>query len=62
MPSKIRDIIARLEAEGWVQIRQAGSHRQFKHPRVAGTVTIAGHPRDHLHPKTLKHILKILEP
>ncbi|HKE78131.1 MAG TPA: type II toxin-antitoxin system HicA family toxin [Solirubrobacteraceae bacterium] len=39
---KVRDVIARLHAEGWVEVRVSGSHRQFKHPVRRGTVTVAG--------------------
>jgi predicted RNase H-like HicB family nuclease len=34
-----------------------GSHRQFKHSTKPGRVTVSGHPRDDVHPKTLKSIL-----
>jgi predicted RNA binding protein YcfA (HicA-like mRNA interferase family) len=30
---KVRDVIKKLEADGWVHVRTTGSHRQFKHPR-----------------------------
>jgi predicted RNA binding protein YcfA (HicA-like mRNA interferase family) len=53
---KIRDVVAALEAHGWSQVAQAGSHRQFKHPLRAGRVTVAGHPSADLHPKTLRSI------
>jgi hypothetical protein len=26
---KVKDLIARIESDGWVQVRQKGSHRQF---------------------------------
>ena len=55
---KVRDIIRLIEQEGWVQVRQRGSHRQFKHPSRPGLVTIAGHPGDDLAPGTLKSILR----
>jgi predicted RNA binding protein YcfA (HicA-like mRNA interferase family) len=55
---KIRDVIGLVEAAGWRQVRQRGSHRQFKHPAKSGVVTIAGHPNDEVHPKTLGSILK----
>lgn len=61
MPPKIREVISRLEAAGWVLVRQVGSHRQFKRPTMPGTITIAGHPGDHLHPKTLKQVLRVME-
>jgi predicted RNA binding protein YcfA (HicA-like mRNA interferase family) len=39
---KVSEAIRILEDSGWAQVRQVGSHRQFRHPRKAGTVTIAG--------------------
>ena len=29
---KIREILARLEKEGWYCVRQKGSHKIYKHP------------------------------
>jgi predicted RNA binding protein YcfA (HicA-like mRNA interferase family) len=55
---KVRDVIKRLEAEGWFQSRQRGSHRQFKHPKKSGLVTIAGKPNEDLAPGTLNSIFK----
>jgi len=31
-----------LEKDGWKLVRTRGSHRQFRHPDKAGTVTVAG--------------------
>jgi predicted RNA binding protein YcfA (HicA-like mRNA interferase family) len=42
MPIKVRDVIAMLEHDGWTQVRQRGSHRQFRHRTKGGTVTVAG--------------------
>ncbi|VXD17206.1 conserved hypothetical protein [Planktothrix serta PCC 8927] len=39
---KVRDVIKRLENEGWYLSRTRGSHRQFKHPDKIGTVTVSG--------------------
>jgi len=39
---KVSDLIRLLEADGWLLERQAGSHRQFRHPSKPGTVTVAG--------------------
>jgi len=47
-----------VEDDGWVQVRMIGSHRQFKHPRKTGRVTIAGKPSDDLAPATMNSILK----
>ncbi len=55
---KIRDAIKLIEADGWEQVAQRGSHRQFKHATKAGRVTIAGKPSDELAKGTLNSILK----
>lgn len=41
---KVREVIRLIEQDGWFQIAQRGSHRQFKHPTKSGKVTVAGHP------------------
>jgi predicted RNA binding protein YcfA (HicA-like mRNA interferase family) len=46
-----------IEADGWQQVRQRGSHRQFKHPSKPGLVTIAGKGDDLAH-GTLNSVLK----
>ena len=58
MVMKIRDIIKMVEVEGWRMLKQEGSHRQFKHPKKPGRVTIAGHPSEEAAPKTFRSILK----
>ena len=55
---KIREAIKAIEKEGWFLVRTRGSHRQYHHPTKPGTVTVAGHPGQDLHPKTLNSILK----
>lgn len=55
---KVRDLIRRLEAEGWYLARTRGSHRQFRHPSRPGTVTVAGKPSLEVPPGTLNAILK----
>ena len=52
-----RDIIAALEAEGWVQVAQKGSHVQFKHPTKPGRVTVP-HPNRDIPIGTFKSIEK----
>lgn len=44
MPPKVREVIERLERDGWYHVRTKGSHRQFRHPTKPGTVTVAGKP------------------
>jgi predicted RNA binding protein YcfA (HicA-like mRNA interferase family) len=51
---KVRDITKLLEADGWVIVRQRGSHRQYKHPTKPGLVTIPGRGGDDLKPGTLQ--------
>ncbi|MBU4304335.1 MAG: type II toxin-antitoxin system HicA family toxin [Candidatus Omnitrophica bacterium] len=55
---KIRDIIKKIESDGWYQVTMIGSHRQYKHPTKPGRVTIAGHPNHDLAPGTLNSVLK----
>jgi predicted RNA binding protein YcfA (HicA-like mRNA interferase family) len=55
---KVREIIKLLKQDGWYQVRMKGSHRQFKHPRKKGIVTIAGNLNDELAPGTLGSILR----
>jgi predicted RNA binding protein YcfA (HicA-like mRNA interferase family) len=55
---KVRAIIKLIEWDGWRQVRQRGSHRQFRHQTKPGTVTVAGHPNEDLHPKTKASIMK----
>jgi len=39
-----RNIIKALKRDGWLEVKQGGSHRQFKHPTKKGRVTIP-HPK-----------------
>ncbi len=55
---KVKEIISYIEADGWVMMRQKGSHKQFRHPTKEGTVTIPGKLSDDLAPNTAKSILK----
>ncbi len=54
---KVREVLKLIESDGWYLVTTEGSHRQFKHATKSGRVTISGHPRDDVHPKTLKSIL-----
>ena len=55
---KVRDVIKMLEDDGWFEVRQRGSHRQFKHASKPGLVTVAGKAGDDLAPGTLNSVLK----
>ena len=52
-----RQIIRRLEADGWVCVRTKGSHRQFKHPDRPGLITVP-HPKKDLPMGTVRAIMK----
>lgn len=58
MAVKVQEPLRRLAADGWVQVRQTGSHRQFHHPTKPGTVTVAGKASLDIPPGTLNNILK----
>jgi predicted RNA binding protein YcfA (HicA-like mRNA interferase family) len=55
---KVRDVIQLLANDGWVQVAQKGSHRQFKHPTKPGKVTVPGKMSDDLPTGTYKSILQ----
>jgi predicted RNA binding protein YcfA (HicA-like mRNA interferase family) len=38
MPLKVRDVIKKLESEGWAHVRTKGDHRVFRHSD--GRITI----------------------
>lgn len=50
-----REIIKILKANGWVQVATRGDHHQFKHPTIAGKVTVQ-HPMKDL---SLRNIISI---
>ena len=53
---KVRDVIKRLQDDGWYLARTKGSHRQFKHPNKLGLVTVPGKLSDDLAVGTLSSI------
>ena len=56
---KVREILKILKKDGWIVLRQKGSHIQFAHPKKKGVVTLAFHSsNDDLHPKTASSIFK----
>ncbi len=55
---KVRDIIKRIEEDGWYLVRIRGDHRHYKHSRKKGIVTIAGHPNKDMPAGTLASVLK----
>jgi predicted RNA binding protein YcfA (HicA-like mRNA interferase family) len=55
---KVRDAIRLIEEDGWFLVATRGSHRQYKHLKKPGRVTVAGKPSDDLAPGTWNSILK----
>jgi len=54
----VRDMLTRLFEDGWVIVRQRGSHRQLRHPAKTGLVTVAGYPADTIPRGTYRQILR----
>lgn len=56
---KVRDVLAMLKADGWVEVKASGGHRQFTHPVKPGRVTVTYHGSNQDVPTgILKSILK----
>ena len=55
---KVRDVLKLIAHDGWYQVAQKGSHRQFKHPVKPGRVTVAGHPSQEMDKGTVNSIFK----
>lgn len=53
---KVAAAIRLIERDGWALVRQAGSHRQYRHPSKPGTVTIPGRESKDLPPGTWNSI------
>lgn len=51
-------MIKLVETDGWYQVTQPGSHRQYKHPTRPGRTMITGKPSDTLPTGTEQSILK----
>ena len=53
-----KDIIKLLHKDGWYEIGQEGSHKQFEHPIKKGKVTVAVHGSKDIPKGTHHSILK----
>jgi predicted RNA binding protein YcfA (HicA-like mRNA interferase family) len=51
---KVKEIIKRLESEGWVQLRQKGSHRIFKKTGETELIVLPDHGKN----KSLQQVFK----
>ena len=52
-----RAVIKTIEDDGWFEVAQKGSHKQFRHPAKGGRVTVP-HPKRDLPLGTLRSIEK----
>ena len=52
---KPRQVVALLVARGFVEVRQRGSHKQFRHPD-GRTTTVPFHPGRDISPSLLRRI------
>lgn len=52
-----REIIKKLVQNGWFEVAQVGSHKQFKHPTIPGRVTVP-YPKKEVPVGTIKSIEK----
>jgi predicted RNA binding protein YcfA (HicA-like mRNA interferase family) len=55
---RCREIIKILEKDGWYEVDQKGSHKQFKHPLKQGKVTVPMHKIKDIPVGTLNSIYK----
>ena len=55
---KVHEVIKLIEDDGWVFVRQRGSHRHFEHPAKPGGVTVPGNLGDEIKPGTLASVLR----
>lgn len=52
MPTKVREAIRAVQADGWYYIGSTGDHSHYKHQSKPGKVTIPSKLSDTLAPKT----------
>ena len=55
---KVKEIIKLLESDGWYLSATKGDHRQFKHPKKPGKVTVRGKDSEVLNQFLLNSIWK----
>lgn len=53
---RAREVIKLIQADGWYEVHQVGSHKQFKHPTKKGKVTVIMHAGKDIDTGTLKSI------
>lgn len=56
---KVKEVIEKRKADGWVQVRQESSHRTFKKDGVANNIVVNGAENDDLSPGVLSKIRRV---
>lgn len=54
---KFKEVEKIIKEDGWYQVKQKGSHHQYKHPVKPGKITIPEHAGD-INLDTVKSILR----
>ena len=60
MPKKIRELKAMLRKEGFYSRPGKGSHTVWEHPKLRGSLTLAGKDGDDAQPYQVKEVKEIL--
>ena len=55
---KSSDLIRKFEKGGWVEVRQSGSHKIFKHPENNLTISVPSHGSKEVPMGLAKKLLK----
>lgn len=53
---KVKEVVKRREEDGWYQLRQESSHRNFRKEDNPSVVTVPGQDRDDVSPGVLSDI------
>ena len=55
---RFREVEKMILQDGWYEVKQVGSHHQYKHPTKSGKVTIPEHKGKDINMTVVKSILK----
>lgn len=55
---RFREVDKILKEDGWYEVKQVGSHHQYKHPTKPGKVTVPGHGGKDINLTVVKSIFK----
>ena len=53
---RFREMDKILKADGWYEVKQVGSHHQYKHPTKPGKITVPEHGGKDIDMQTVKSI------